>query len=116
MAIYKPSNCVPFLTAQDLSQPFDISCELNTSNEIVTGYKIKILDNDNNIIFEGNKFDSINFGDYNNSGLNGSTLILPLTIRRDSIDGPVNNNTINIDSDGSFFVGDAIFEKSIIII
>ena len=112
MAIYKPSNCVPFLTAQDLSQPFDISCELNTSNEIVTGYKIKILDNDNNIIFEGNKFDSINFGDYNNSGLNGSTLILPLTIRRDSIDGPVNNNTINIDSDGSFFVGDAIFEKS----
>lgn len=109
MAIYKPSNCVPFLTAQDLSQPFDISCELNTSNEIVTGYKIKILDSDNNIIFEGNKFDPINIGNYSNSGLNGSTLILPLVINN-ATNIPVNNNTININPDGSFFVGDATFE------
>ena len=59
MAVYKPSNCVPFLSCWDLTKDQYISCELNTSNEAVTGYKIKILDNDNNTIFEGSEFSPI---------------------------------------------------------
>ena len=74
MAIYKPSNCTPFLSSVDLRQPFNITCELSTSNERVTGYKIKVLDNNNNLVFEGKDFDPIPGG---NSGLNGSTLVLP---------------------------------------
>lgn len=90
MAVYKPSNCTPFLTCLDLTKSQDITCELNTSNELVTGYKIKILDNNNDVIFEGAKFDPINPDGYENSGLNGSTLTLPLIIEGAAI----NNNTI----------------------
>ena len=90
MAIYKPSNCSPFLTCLDLTKAQDITCELNTSNELVTGYKIKILDNNNDVIFEGTKFDPINPDGYENSGLNGSTLTLPLIVEGAAI----NNNTI----------------------
>lgn len=90
MAVYKPSNCTPFLTCLDLTKAQDITCELNTSNELVTGYKIKILDNNNDVIFEGKKFDPINPDGYENSGLNGSTLTLPLIVEGAAI----NNNTI----------------------
>lgn len=90
MAVYKPSNCTPFLTCLDLTKSQDITCELNTSNELVTGYKIKILDNNNDVIFEGTKFDPINPDGYENSGLNGSTLTLPLIVEGVAI----NNNTI----------------------
>ncbi len=90
MAIYKPSNCTPFLTCLDLTKAQDITCELNTSNELVTGYKIKILDSNNDVIFEGAKFDPINPIGYKNSGLNGSTLVLPLIVEGEAI----NNNTI----------------------
>lgn len=90
MAIYKPSNCTPFLTCLDLTKAQDITCELNTSNELVTGYKIKILDSNNDVIFEGAKFDPINPVGYENSGLNGSTLVLPLIVEGEAI----NNNTI----------------------
>ena len=90
MAVYKPSNCTPFLTCLDLTKAQDITCELNTSNELVTGYKIKILDNNNDVIFEGKKFDPINPDGYENSGLNGSMLTLPLIVEGAAI----NNNTI----------------------
>lgn len=89
MAIYKPSNCAPFLSAQDLTQPFSISCELNTSNERVTGYKLKILDSLNNTVFEGQWYDPIT--ELNGSGLNGSVLTLPVVIDGD---GTLNHNTI----------------------
>lgn len=89
MAIYKPSNCAPFLSAQDLTQPFSISCELNTSNERVTGYKLKILDSLNNAVFEGQWYDPIT--ESNGSGLNGSVLTLPVVIDGD---GTLNHNTI----------------------
>lgn len=91
MAIYKPSNCAPFLSAQDLTQPFSISCELNTSNERVTGYKLKILDSLNNTIFEGKQFDPIDPITSGNTGLNGSVLTLPVVIDGD---GTLNHNTI----------------------
>lgn len=94
MAIYKPSNCAPFLSAQDLTQPFNISCELNTSNERITGYKLKILDSLNNIIFEGKQFDPITSG---NTGLNGSVLTLPVVIDGN---GTLNHNTIQYNNGG----------------
>lgn len=97
MAIYKPSNCAPFLSAQDLTQPFNISCELNTSNERITGYKLKILDSLNNTIFEGKQFDPITSG---NTGLNGSVLTLPVVIDGD---GALNHNTIQY-KDGRYTV------------
>lgn len=96
MAIYKPSNCTPFLTCLDLTKAQDITCELNTSNELVTGYKIKILDSNNDVIFEGAKFDPINPVGYENSGLNGSTLVLPLIVEGKAI----NNNTIGYQNGG----------------
>lgn len=88
MAIYKPSNCAPFLSAKDLTQPFNISCELNTSNERVTGYKLKILDSLNNTIFEGKQFDPITS---ENTGLNGSVLTLPVLV---TVSNNQNHNTI----------------------
>lgn len=99
MAIYKPSNCSPFLSCLDLTKAQNISCELNTSNELVTGYKIRILDSNNDVIFEGADFDSINPDGYENSGLNGSILTLPLIVER----APINNNTIGY-VDGTFSV------------
>lgn len=65
MAIYKPSNCAPFLGAVDLTLPvqngiqedINISFEVNCSNVTpVSAYKIKVLDNNNDIIFEGDEF------------------------------------------------------------
>lgn len=100
MAIYKPSNCAPFLSAQDLTQPFNISCELNTSNERVTGYKLKILDSLNNTIFEGKQFDPIDPITSGNTGLNGSVLTLPVVIDGD---GALNHNTIQY-KDGGYTV------------
>lgn len=84
MAVYKPSNCVPFLSCWDLTQPQYISGELNTSNETVTGYKVRVLDSENNTIFEGSEFSPFpeNIIDnrgrrYSNTGLNGSEFIVP---------------------------------------
>ncbi len=109
MAIYKPSNCSPFLSCLDLTKPQNISCELNTSNEVVTGYKIKILDSNNDVVFEGSEFDSIKseeIKEYDNSGLNGSILTLPFIVEGK----PINSNTIGyingefIAPNGSVFV------------
>ena len=87
MAVYKPSNCVPFLSCWDLTQPQYISGELNTSNETVTGYKVRVLDSENNTIFEGSEFNPINFSDkVINSGLNGSILTLPLIVSVDNLE------------------------------
>lgn len=109
MAVYKPSNCVPFLSCWDLTKDQYISCELNTSNEAVTGYKIKILDNDNNTIFEGSEFSPIpetvtvqtetRAFTQRNTGLNGSTLILPLiVVVGKGVSGYDNENVIYYDN------------------
>lgn len=83
MAIYKPSNCIPFSNAIDLTENQDVTCELNTSNVDVTGYKMRVLDSKNNIVFEGNNYTNLNdptLIEYYNSGLNGSELNLPLVV------------------------------------
>lgn len=109
MAIYKPSNCLPFLSCLDLTKPQNISCELNTSNETVTGYKIKILDSNNDVIFEGAEFSSINPEGYNNSGTNGSTLTLPLIVEGEK--EPKNPNIIYY-VNGKFVTNEKSFFKS----
>lgn len=109
MAIYKPSNCLPFLSCLDLTKPQNISCELNTSNETVTGYKIKILDSNNDVIFEGAEFSSINPEGYNNSGTNGSILTLPLIVEGEK--EPKNPNIIYY-VNGKFVTNEKSFFKS----
>lgn len=94
MAIYKPSNCIPFMDALDLTKPQDISCELNTSNMNIVGYKLKVLDSQNTVIFEGSKFTPLNdksIRSYNNTGVNGTVLTLPLIVTDESL---MNENTI----------------------
>ena len=117
MAIYKPSNCLPFLSCLDLTKPQNISCELNTSNETVTGYKIKILDSNNDVIYEGAEFSSINPEGYdnkgkkmyNNSGTNGSILTLPLIVEGEK--EPKNPNIIYY-VNGKFVTNEKSFFKS----
>ena len=60
MAIYKPSNCEPFLERLDLTEDYTGSFVINTNNVAVNGYKLRILDGGNNIVFEGAKFQKIN--------------------------------------------------------
>lgn len=83
MAIYKPSNCTPFLGSLDLSEDQDIQCELNTSNNQVVGYKIKITDAQNNVILDDSEYTSLDdhsLEKYNNQCLNGTFLTLPLVV------------------------------------
>lgn len=78
MAIYKPSSCVPFLDTWDLTQEHNISFEINTNNNEVNGYKIRILDGKSNIIFEGENFSKINS---DGAAYNGEIVEKPLIVR-----------------------------------
>lgn len=94
MAVYKPSNCVPFSNTIDLTENQDITCEINTSNMEVTGYRMKIMDSQNNVILEGKNFTSLQdqtLEKYNNDGLNGSELSVPLVVTN-----PANSNENNV--------------------
>lgn len=75
MAIYKPSNCVPFSNAIDPRTDQFVYCELNTSNTKVTGYKLRVLNSKNETILDNDSFTELPDGQ---SGLNGSLLKLPL--------------------------------------
>lgn len=74
MAIYKPSNCAPFMETWDLDKPQVITCELNTNNIPVTGYKLKILDSKNKTVYEDTEFKQLPAG---YTGLNESELKIP---------------------------------------
>ena len=74
MAIYKPSNCAPFMETWDLDKPQVITCELNTNNIPVTGYKLKILDSKNETVYEDAEFKQLPAG---YTGLNESELKIP---------------------------------------
>lgn len=103
MAIYKPSNCVPFLSCLDLTKKQYISCELNTSNRTVDGYKIRILNNNNDEIFVGSRISEIPTSiitdgvAYSNTGLNGSTLTLPMVEVENDVTKYTNFNVIYFD-------------------
>ena len=82
------------MDALDLTKPQDISCELNTSNMNIVGYKLRILDSQNTIIFEGSDFTPLNdksLRSYNNTGVNGTVLTLPLIVTDESL---MNKNTV----------------------
>lgn len=74
MAIYKPSNCAPFMETWDLDKPQVITCELNTNNIPVTGYKLKIFDSKNTPVYEDAEFKQLPAG---YTGLNESELKIP---------------------------------------
>lgn len=74
MAIYKPSNCAPFMETWDLDKPQVITCELNTNNVPVTGYKLKIFDSKNEPVYEDKEFKPLPDG---YTGLNESELKIP---------------------------------------
>lgn len=75
MAIYKPSNCEPFLERLDLTEDYTGSFVINTNNVAVNGYKLRILDGGNNIVFEGAKFQKINAAGV---AYNGDRVTIPI--------------------------------------
>lgn len=92
MAVYKPTLCYPFLNSFDPrlvatntnGLPTEwLKCKIETSNKNVTGYKIKVLDQDNEIIFEGSKISPISelqnavYDANTNTGVNGTYLNIP---------------------------------------
>ena len=89
----------------DLTQEQSISFEINTNNNIVNGYKIKVLDNKNSLIFESKEFSLIN-----SSGIayNGDVVEERLIVRIQSQDEAKDSNVIyyNI-SDGKYYYNGA---------
>ena len=106
MAVYKATLCYPFLNSIDIrtaqykdytSQPVQfLTCQIDSSNTEITGYKIRILSSDNKQVFpvdengeaiEGYispvdelKISSLGYDSEKltiNSGLNGTTLRIP---------------------------------------
>lgn len=100
MAIYKSTYCSPFLTSidprvaltgdDDTSAPVEyLQCKVDSSNKNVTGYRVRVLDGQNNEIFPGDGSTTISpiselqvasLG-YEvrgtNSGINGTFLKIP---------------------------------------
>lgn len=104
MAVYKPTLCYPFLNGVDARvaihndasiTPYQyLSCQIDTSNKNITGYKIRILTEDNQQIFPVNEAGEPIEGQISpirelqstllgyelngvNSGINGTTLRIP---------------------------------------
>ena len=107
MAVFKPTNCSPYLTAFDITYldegPIYFQCKIDTSNTKIDGYAITVYDNDNNQVFphSGNAVDNISYikdlyqdttmmgsiisndgiSDLN-TGLNGSYLKIPFVVKQ----------------------------------
>lgn len=100
MAVYKPTLCTPFLTGVDARIGFHstdfsetlvkyLTCKVDTSNKLITGYKIRIFDSSNNKIFPINEDGRVSpieelqksvFGyevGGTNSGINGTNIRVP---------------------------------------
>lgn len=100
MAVFKPTNCSPYLTSFDITYlnegPIYFQCKIDTSNTNIDGYAITVYDSDNHKIFpfSGNAVDNISYikdlhydttkngsiiSDLN-TGLNGSYLKIPFVV------------------------------------
>lgn len=99
MAIYKSTYCSPFLTSidprvaltgDDTTAPVEyLQCKVDSSNKNVTGYRVRLLDGQNNEIFPGNgsviispiselQTSSLGYEERGtNSGINGTFLKIP---------------------------------------
>ncbi len=108
MAVFKPTNCSPYLTAFDITYldegPIYFQCKIDTSNTKIDGYAITIYDSDNNTVFPfggKNAIDNISYikdlkadtqrinsiietngvADLN-TGLNGTYLKIPFVVKQ----------------------------------
>ena len=86
MAVYKPNYCYPYLEPVDLTIPYGekyFTCQIDTSNIAITGYKIEVYDENNTLVFphENNKNKISPVSELpivtNIDGLNGSELRIP---------------------------------------
>lgn len=86
MAVYKPTYCYPYLEPVDLTIPDGekyFTCQIDTSNIAITGYKIEVYDENNTLVFpnESNKNKISPISELpivtNIDGLNGSELRIP---------------------------------------
>lgn len=86
MAVYKPNYCYPYLEPVDLTIPDGekyFTCQIDTSNIAITGYKIEVYDENNTLVFphkdNKNKISPVNELPIvtNIDGLNGSELRIP---------------------------------------
>ena len=86
MAVYKPTYCYPYLEPVDLTIPDGekyFTCQIDTSNIAITGYKIEVYDENNTLVFphkdNKNKISPISElpSVTNIDGLNGSELRIP---------------------------------------
>ena len=75
MAIYKPSNCVPFMDSWDLRENHNLQFELNTNNTVCVGYKLKLLDSKNSVIYEGENYTTFKTPQYN-----GNVIEIPFIV------------------------------------
>lgn len=97
MAVYKSTNCYPFMNNIDVRTTLvkginevtckELSCKVDTSNTNVTGYSIRILDENNNVVFPVSSslrispISELRGWSYKeggvNSGINGTVLKIP---------------------------------------
>ena len=136
MAVFKPTNCSPYLTAFDITYldegPIYFQCKIDTSNTKIDGYAITVYDNDNNQVFphSGNAVDNISYikdlyqdttrmgsiisndgiSDLN-TGLNGSYLKIPFVVNKDQNERLTNTTRKNVvvynkKIDGSYEIKD----------
>ena len=93
MAVYKPNYCYPYLEPVDLTIPDGekyFTCQIDTSNIAITGYKIEVYDENNTLVFpnENNKNKISPVSELpivtNIDGLNGSELRIPFIQHYDS--------------------------------
>ena len=71
------------MDALDLTKKQDLSCELNTSNLNIIGYRLELMDGKNNTIFAPKDFtylDDKTLQGYGNTGYNGSVLRVPFVV------------------------------------
>lgn len=69
MAVYKPNYCYPYLEPVDLTIPDGekyFTCQIDTSNIAITGYKIEVYDENNTLVFpnESNKIRLVPLANY----------------------------------------------------
>ena len=86
MAVYKPTYCYPYLESVDLTIPDGekyFTCQIDTSNIKITGYRVELYNENNERIFPQNNSNKISsLSELNDTdgtlGLNGSELRFPL--------------------------------------
>lgn len=91
MAVYKPTYCYPYLEPVDLTIPDGekyFTCQIDTSNIKITGYRVELYNENNEKIFPLNEGKISPLSELNNTdntlGLNGSELRFPFVQHWDS--------------------------------